>query len=176
MPSGEQQDSQRAGDRVQRGKGQADQRNPGNDGEQLARDSLPRLHDERRQIFRPAFPHGGETGVHPDARDARTCCEVQEAGGLGPPRQRDIFENFGTDRRMAADFLVGIAADQQVLAVGRCRRGLRIVHHFVRIKLRQAAINERDQRALPPGVHFLGGRKRDTSGAETPRRRKRHRG
>ena len=114
------------------------------------------------KIFLPALPHCAEGAVHANADDSLPRTKPQaEAGGLGTLGESDVFEDFCRDAVVAADGIVGVALNHQELSVsGRGGRG-GIVYGVVGKMFCKAAVDERNERFLVPGLRDLLRRKGD---------------
>ena len=77
------------------------------------------------------------------------------AGLFHAAGERDIFQNFAGDCGVASDFLIHVAQDHQKLAIGCCVRQFRIINARERKFRGKAAVDERDQHALPERAEFL---------------------
>lgn len=123
--------------------------------------------EERVEILRPALPRRFETAIHARARDSGAGREVQtKAGLLEEACESHVFEHRDCDGAMAADFFVGVAANQDELAVGSGFGRGRIVHAREIEFVREAAVNEWDQGAFEKRLRELLGRIGNERGVE----------
>lgn len=114
------------------------------------------------EIFFPTGPHGWEGAVHADADESLAAAKPDGiAGAFDELGKSHIFEHFPGDTGMATDGIIGIAANQDELAVGGSSFVARIVD-FVEGEISvEAAVDEGDERFFVPSVHYLFGRKGD---------------
>ena len=80
-----------------------------------------RMWEQERQIFGPALAKLGEGAIHAGAdRSGAEAEEYFSAGSFYCTGECDIFEEIAGDGGVSTDGVIGLARDQDVLAVGGC--------------------------------------------------------
>lgn len=115
----------------------------------FARSVCERAAEKRVEIFGPALPHRVEAAIHARAGNSLAGCEVQSKPSLlEAAGESHVFQHGCGDGAMPAHFFIGIAVNQNELAVGSGIGHGRIVHPREIEFTREAAIDKRDERTL----------------------------
>lgn len=115
---------------------------------------------EDGEVFGPAFDHGGGGRVHAGGQGVGGVAEadVAFAAALNVAGEGDVFEDFAADGSVAADGEVGVALDQQELAVGGGDAAAGVVDFGRGVNARQLGEDEgHDEELGDAGGDLAGG-------------------